>query len=138
MLERNTLVIITDQNSAYHGKTGVIVSASTWGDVQVYNVEIETPGAVICFAVRGEHLEVDDGPTFRVVTLIEGRMIAETTKDIWAWMEARGFAQIGAETSEKRRIELRGQPKFKGYSGPMWDGDAIRYECWKTYERLSE
>lgn len=35
------------------------------------------------------------------------------------------------------RAELDNQPKLPGYLGPMWDGDALRYETWEVYEQLS-
>ena len=31
----------------------------------------------------------------------------------------------------------KGDPKFNGVYGPMYDGGTIRYECPKTYDRLS-
>ena len=36
-----------------------------------------------------------------------------------------------------RRPELRTAPKVDGFLGPMWDGDAIRYECQESYNALS-
>lgn len=58
-------------------------------------------------------------------------------ENLMAAMEIRGFKFAGFRNSPNQRIELEDQPIFKGVAGPMWDGDAIRYEDWKTYERLS-
>ena len=35
------------------------------------------------------------------------------------------------------RAELDNQPMYKGWAGPMWDGDCLRYETWKLYEAMS-
>lgn len=35
------------------------------------------------------------------------------------------------------REELDNQPTFEGFVGPMWDGDKLRYESYKTYEMMS-
>ena len=35
-----------------------------------------------------------------------------------------------------QRAELQGQPKFVGLAGPMWDGNAIRYEDQAAYQEL--
>ena len=48
-----------------------------------------------------------------------------------------GFEYLGPNTSRVQRAELQGAPRFCGLVGPMWDGDALRYECAKTYEDLS-
>jgi len=33
--------------------------------------------------------------------------------------------------------KIVGYPRLKGFAGPMWDGDKVRYESWKVYDRLS-
>ena len=33
--------------------------------------------------------------------------------------------------------KIIGYPRLKGYAGPMWDGDKIRYETWDVYDGLS-
>jgi hypothetical protein len=48
-----------------------------------------------------------------------------------------GLECTALNDNPRQREELQGQPKFKGYHGPMWDRTAIRYECAKAYERLS-
>lgn len=35
------------------------------------------------------------------------------------------------------RAELDNMPRVPGYCGPMWDGDAIRYESPEVYDLLS-
>jgi hypothetical protein len=49
----------------------------------------------------------------------------------------RGFQCRGFNSNASQRLELQGAPKFTGLLGPMWDGDAIRYECSATYAELS-
>lgn len=57
--------------------------------------------------------------------------------DLIAAMEIRGHAFTGINANPRQRAELQGQPKFAGLCGPMWNGDAIRYECREAYARLS-
>ena len=52
-------------------------------------------------------------------------------------MEIRGYVFSGLNESPYVREELRGQPKFENVCGPMWDGDAIRYECPEANDRIS-
>lgn len=49
----------------------------------------------------------------------------------------RGFVQRGVNNNPRQRIELQDQPEFSGLLGPMWDGDAIRYENQAAYDALS-
>lgn len=76
---------------------------------------------------------------YKLVQEIDGKMIASefVGDNIYAAMEIRGFEFDGFNEGCGQRAELKGQPKFKGVAGPMWDGDGIRYEDWKSYERLS-
>ena len=48
-----------------------------------------------------------------------------------------GLQCSGYDSNPSQRLELQGAPKFKGVCGPMWDGDAIRYECSATYAESS-
>lgn len=48
-----------------------------------------------------------------------------------------GYEHNGYNENQHQREELQGQPKFKGLLGPMYDGDAIRYENDRAYETLS-
>lgn len=58
--------------------------------------------------------------------------------DLIAAMEVRGFAFIRENRNPRQRAELQGAPVFKGVLGPMWDGDALRYEDSETYRILSQ
>lgn len=48
-----------------------------------------------------------------------------------------GFQCRGFNANPSQRLELQGAPKFNGLTGPMWDGDAIRYESSAVYAELS-
>jgi hypothetical protein len=77
---------------------------------------------------------------YRVIQMVEGRMMPWETTDIFAAMEVRGVEYTGPLPERRARVmrpELRDQPTFRGFAGPMWDGDAIRYEDSASYERLS-
>lgn len=52
-------------------------------------------------------------------------------------MLALGYEIAGENRTRSQRAELRGAPRFKGLVGPMWDGDALRYEDSKTNHQLS-
>lgn len=49
-----------------------------------------------------------------------------------------GYFKTGVNAKKSSRAELHGMPIFAGLNGPMWDGDAVRYECAETYKALSE
>lgn len=51
---------------------------------------------------------------------------------------ARGYGFTYFNSNRSQREELIGQPKFKGVLGPMWDGDAIRYEDQAVYREFSQ
>lgn len=81
-----------------------------------------------------------------IVQSIEGAGIVATTgaiENLLPAAEVRGFAPNGTikEQSAGRitlREEIVGQPEFDGLCGPMYGGPGIvRYEDWKTYDRLS-
>lgn len=71
---------------------------------------------------------------YRIVQ--QGQPVGNTT-DIIAFMEGRGHKVTGYNNSPIGRAELKGQPEFAAFAGPMWDGDAVRYEDWATYNLLS-
>jgi hypothetical protein len=73
---------------------------------------------------------------YRIVQTIENRMIATEVEDIFAWLEVQDKMWT-YNANRNHRPELIGQPVFDGFLGPMWDGDAIRYEDPETYRRLS-
>src|ERR1051325_1198092 len=66
----------------------------------------------------------------RVVRMVDGSMKADEfpRETAIASIEAMGFEFIGENRNQVHRAELQGAPKFKGLCGPMWDGNAIRYE----------
>lgn len=80
---------------------------------------------------------------YQIVTNSARKSETLDAADIVGAFEDRGFKFIGYETGESKRKELRGQPKFEGLCGPMWNGldtnsqPVIRYEDWASYEFLS-
>ena len=76
---------------------------------------------------------------YRLIQNVDGQMICTTgdVKDAIPAFDVRGYRHTGFNQSAVQRPELQGQPKFDGLAGPMWDGDAIRYEDWATYNTLS-
>ena len=71
-------------------------------------------------------------------TLREHHVPAEA---LVAWMAAAGSVVTGLNRNPHQRAELRGQPTFSGFCGPMWHGDpdrpAIRYEDRRAYADLA-
>lgn len=65
-----------------------------------------------------------------VVQLVAGQWDRQefASTDLIAAMEVRGYTFAGLTTSLRLRPELQAQPMFNELVGPMWDGDAIRYE----------
>jgi hypothetical protein len=76
---------------------------------------------------------------YRLVQLVEGHfVVSEFAGDnVYPAMEVRGFAYAGDNANPRQRQELQHAPLFAGLCGPMWDGDAIRYETRAVYDRLS-
>ncbi len=58
-------------------------------------------------------------------------------ENVEAFMGVRGFHPRGYNNNPRQRKELQGMPVFSSVAGPMWDGDAIRYENREAYDRLS-
>lgn len=52
-------------------------------------------------------------------------------------MEKRGYKYTGSNFNKFQRKELQGMPWFAELCGPMFDGDAIRYEGKTAYQALS-
>ncbi len=75
----------------------------------------------------------------RIIQTVDGEFITTTVDadNLIPAMEVRGYAFVRFNDNTRQRAELQDQPKFKGINGPMWDGDAIRYECPETYSALS-
>lgn len=76
---------------------------------------------------------------FRLVQCIEGQFVVSEfdENNVLAAMDVRGFVLAGVNENRHHRAELQGAPIFSDVCGPMWDGDAIRYEDRAAYARLS-
>ncbi len=76
----------------------------------------------------------------RVITTVNGkssRVEFGPEADLIAEMAKLGYAFEKFNRNPNNRAELQGMPKFEGLYGPMWDGDAIRYEDPETYRICS-
>lgn len=76
---------------------------------------------------------------YRLIQSVDGRLMRSdfTDENLLPAMEARGFKFHKLNARPGQRAELQGQPCFLGVLGPMWDGDAVRYEDKKAYAQLS-
>lgn len=68
----------------------------------------------------------------------EGKVSELNERNLSEVFYQKGFRFIGLTDNDGRlRKELVAQPRFSGLCGPMWDGDAIRYETQSVYDSLS-
>jgi hypothetical protein len=76
---------------------------------------------------------------YRLVQTIENQLVVSEfdSDNVLPAMEIRGFELRELNNNQRHRTELQGQPIFNGVLGPMWDGDAVRYEDQQTYNTLS-
>lgn len=74
---------------------------------------------------------------YRIVQTIEGKLIKTEPTDVYAWAAVAGVEVTGYNHNPRQRAELQDQPRLKGFAGPMWDGDAVRYEDARAYAMLS-
>jgi hypothetical protein len=81
---------------------------------------------------------------YRFIQYVDGHMIRSDVPEVnlGQWCAVRDIVQTGTLQRNSRlvigpRDELIGQPKFAGFAGPMWDGDAIRYEDRQSNDALS-
>lgn len=74
---------------------------------------------------------------YRLIQDVEGIAVKSEFTDVMAAMEVRGFTFIGFNENHRQRKELQGQPMYKELAGPMFDGDAIRYEDQRSNQTLS-
>lgn len=78
---------------------------------------------------------------YRLIQMLNGRMVVGAEgniENVVPALQVRGFRQVGAVPArEYLRRELIGQPVFAGVIGPMWDGDAVRYEAPAANQALS-
>src|SRR3546814_3957883 len=86
-----------------------------------YELRISDWSSDVCSSDLFDRIEIE-GATFETIV---SRAAVE------------GLQCSGYDSNPSQRPELQGAPKFKGVCGPMWDGDAIRYECSATYAELS-
>jgi hypothetical protein len=80
------------------------------------------------------------GMKYRIVQdLGEGQLVVHNVdeENLAAFLEVRNIEVLGEHKSKSTRPELQGQPKLKGFCGPMWDDGCIRYEDQKSYNILS-
>lgn len=75
----------------------------------------------------------------RLIQTVDGSLIKSEfdIANIYECMEVRGYAFTHLSTNTRVRAELQNQPQFSGLCGPMWDGDAIRYEDQAANDTLS-
>ena len=76
---------------------------------------------------------------YRLVEYIDGNWMTMSIPEdnAIAAFEVRGYPLIGTNNNDYNRAELQGKPVFSKLAGPMWDGDAIRYENYAACEILS-
>jgi hypothetical protein len=76
--------------------------------------------------------------TYRLVEHIDGRFVVTKTNDIIEAATARGCKLVGFVDRPEVCAELQGQPILSKFLGPMWDGDAVRYEDERAFQLLSQ
>ncbi|MCC6314804.1 MAG: hypothetical protein IT337_12420 [Thermomicrobiales bacterium] len=74
---------------------------------------------------------------YRIVQNVDGSFIVTEPADIFAWADIAGIEIVRLNSNPRQRAELQGQPVLKSFCGPMWDGDAIRYEDQRSNDILS-
>lgn len=80
---------------------------------------------------------------YRIIYMLEDNLIvtefdADTPDEAIRAAAEDGFIFTSFDSNRGQRALLIGQPKFEGLIGPMWDGDAIRYEDHATYREISQ
>ncbi len=74
----------------------------------------------------------------RFVTLNEKTGWGRAEFDGEAAAVGAGHVVLGRNTPRPcQRVELHDAPRFAGFVGPMWDGDALRYESQSANDVLS-
>lgn len=76
----------------------------------------------------------------RLVQCVDGHYIISEfgpEVDLIAAMQIRGYQFVKPFARAVCRAELQGAPVFANLAGPMWDGDAIRYEDAAANHHLS-
>lgn len=81
---------------------------------------------------KGEAIDPD-----MPVRIVGGNKEGEyTVEDILNNFDIKGYVEP-FENSRYKDSKIVGYPRIAGYLGPMWDGDAIRYESQDVYDTLS-
>lgn len=76
--------------------------------------------------------------TYQIVVSINGSLTSLTTTDLVGFCAANDIAVTGTNHNPHQRTELQGQPRLRGFCGPMYGGPGlIRYECPQSYADLS-
>jgi hypothetical protein len=71
------------------------------------------------------------------VIIVGGKLNGEyTINDVINNFEVTGYVERYRNSAYKNS-KIVGYPMIKGYHGPMWDGDRIRYESPEVYHSLS-
>lgn len=71
------------------------------------------------------------------VIIVGGKLNGEyTINDVINNFEVTGYVERYRNSAYKNS-KIVGYPRIKGYHGPMWDGDRIRYESPEVYHSLS-
>jgi len=77
---------------------------------------------------------------YRLIQNVDGLFIkteSDNLGDFMARMEVAGFGFVKLNKNPRQRVELQDQPIYSGIAGPMWDGDAVRYEDSETNAQMS-
>lgn len=100
---------------------------SNWHELLVYRDQVQG------------NIENEAKPSlkFRIVQKNVG-VVEGDIADLMTEAQMRGYTPSGFNNNPQQRKELQGHPRFAELLGPMWDGDAIRYECQATYDLLSQ
>lgn len=79
-----------------------------------------------------EHLDIKKATI--VSATGTSRLVADNTADLaLRVIDYIGKSRLtGFEDRDSKRDELQGGPRFKGVSGPMWNGDGWLYEAPRT------
>jgi hypothetical protein len=75
----------------------------------------------------------------RLVQCVAGEFVVTEVSmaNIEEAFAVRGFVKSGININPAQRTELQGAPRFDRLCGPMWDGNALRYEDTTANDRLS-
>jgi len=80
--------------------------------------------------------------SYKIVQMVGDRMVVTNPTDIVAWAKANNHVLLGLNINPAQCAELQGQPRIKGFCGPMYDSHVngvacIRYEDSASNDILS-